>query len=451
MRMIVGLFDRFADAAGAVRALEGSGVERARISLVASRSQVTTLGDTPDGATDAADGAVTGAVVGGLTGLVTGLAAFAIPGVGPFLGTGVLAASFAGAGIGVVAGGVIGALTDAGVSEPEAHVYAEGIRRGGTLVAVSAAEGEVHRVTEILDRNGSINVRDRADLRRGPGATTPAINDDHQRSDTMSGSSHPGDEAGRLDRIDEKRERPRPEKAPAFAQPGDGAAAPDLSRGSPPPLGEFRAGVDVAAAPGMIDRPAVGEAHRTGVHIPNPGQEGLRGPHHLSSASQETTMVGSPELEDRAQYVDPADLDALQQVEPSRGGASPIATGEGPAACETARPNGAAGDRVESVRETSRKLDLGRGADWGSEFDRYEEDFRRDFQSRPGSDYTFDDAKVAYRHGCELACECNGGQEDWGSVESEARRRWEESHPTGTWPRVRDAAHYAYDRVRSKA
>lgn len=42
--------------------------------------------------------------------------------------------SVAGAAVGGAAGGIVGALTDSGIDERDAHVYAEGVRRGGTLV-----------------------------------------------------------------------------------------------------------------------------------------------------------------------------------------------------------------------------------------------------------------------------------------------------------------------------
>jgi len=46
-------------------------------------------------------------------------------------------------------GGLIGALTDHGVDKDQADIYAEGIRRGGTLVSVrtsDARELEVERI-----------------------------------------------------------------------------------------------------------------------------------------------------------------------------------------------------------------------------------------------------------------------------------------------------------------
>ena len=46
-----------------------------------------------------------------------------------------------GAGIGAVIGGLIGALTSVGVTREDAAYYNEGVRRGGTLLAVK------HKIT----------------------------------------------------------------------------------------------------------------------------------------------------------------------------------------------------------------------------------------------------------------------------------------------------------------
>ena len=78
----------------------------------------------------------------------------AIPGVGPVVAAGWLATTALGAVAGGAAGGVIGALTQAGVDEEDAHVYAEGVRRGGTLVTVRADEAIALRADTILDRSG---------------------------------------------------------------------------------------------------------------------------------------------------------------------------------------------------------------------------------------------------------------------------------------------------------
>jgi hypothetical protein len=57
-----------------------------------------------------AEGAGISSAVGGVGGLLAGLGAFAIPGIGPVVGAGWLAATLIGAAAGGVAGGLIGSL-----------------------------------------------------------------------------------------------------------------------------------------------------------------------------------------------------------------------------------------------------------------------------------------------------------------------------------------------------
>ena len=95
-------------------------------------------------------GAVAGTAVGGGLGLLAGIGALAIPGVGPVVAAGWLVATLAGAGVGAGAGGLLGALTGAGVGEEESHVYAEGVRRGGSLVSVRVPDGREAEVAALM-------------------------------------------------------------------------------------------------------------------------------------------------------------------------------------------------------------------------------------------------------------------------------------------------------------
>src|SRR5215207_4031850 len=174
-RTITAMFDRYQDALEAVRRLEAAGVAQSDISIVsndpAHRTQDNT---TPAGATtartdtddDTGTGAGTGAslgtLLGGGAGLLAGLGMLAIPGLGPVVAAGWLASTLVGAGAGAATGGLVGALTGAGIDEADAHTYAEGIRRGGTLVTVRAEEAQANRVIDILDDEGTVNVDDRA-------------------------------------------------------------------------------------------------------------------------------------------------------------------------------------------------------------------------------------------------------------------------------------------------
>ncbi len=149
------LYDDYGKAQEAVRALEASGFTDSEVSLA---SRFRDNGELVDDASGAATGASIGAVAGAGTGLLTALGVIAIPGVGPLVAAGVLATTLAGAATGAAAGGILGALTNYGVSEEDAHVYSEGIRRGGTLVTVQAADNRAQMARDILNRYDPVDI-----------------------------------------------------------------------------------------------------------------------------------------------------------------------------------------------------------------------------------------------------------------------------------------------------
>lgn len=152
MKTVTGLFDDYSDARSTVSKLEAAGVPSNDISIVSNKAG--RIDRDNDVAEDAATGAGIGAAVGGAGGLLTGLGLMAIPGVGPVVAAGWLAATAAGAVAGAVAGGaaggLIGALTDSGVSEDDAHLYAEGVRRGGSLVTAKVDDARASEAQAIL-------------------------------------------------------------------------------------------------------------------------------------------------------------------------------------------------------------------------------------------------------------------------------------------------------------
>jgi hypothetical protein len=155
-----GLFDDYSDARAAVRALEARGIPSDDISIVSNNVDERQTGDT-DAAEGAGTGAGIGAAVGGVGGLLTGLGIMAIPGVGPVVAAGWLAATAAGAAAGAVAGGaaggIIGAMTESGVPEEHAHVYAEGVRRGGTLVTARVEENLYAEAEAVLRQSNWVD------------------------------------------------------------------------------------------------------------------------------------------------------------------------------------------------------------------------------------------------------------------------------------------------------
>ncbi|MDB5501289.1 MAG: hypothetical protein JWR89_1191 [Tardiphaga sp.] len=141
------LFDHCSDAQRAVLGLKEAGVAPDDISLIANNADKWYA---PDFAAGAGKGAAIGAGFGGFGGLLAGLGLLAIPGLGPVVAAGWLAAVAAGAVAVGAAGGVIGMLAEAGVAVNDAEVFAESIRRGGSLVSARVDAADKERLEEIL-------------------------------------------------------------------------------------------------------------------------------------------------------------------------------------------------------------------------------------------------------------------------------------------------------------
>jgi hypothetical protein len=156
---VVAVFDDRDDAQDAINALRDAGFMADDISILArDRDVAGRLAD--DTGTEAAAGAATGALAGGLLGGVAGwlvgIGALAIPGVGPIIAAGPIAAALGGAALGAAGGGIIGALTGAGVPEDEARYYDEEFRRGGIVVTVQA-RGRYDEARRLLHEHGGMD------------------------------------------------------------------------------------------------------------------------------------------------------------------------------------------------------------------------------------------------------------------------------------------------------
>jgi len=153
-RTVTGLYDSYDAASRTVRDLEAANIPDSDISIVAHES-------TGGAAVGAGTGASAGAVIGGGAGLLAGLGILAIPGVGPVVAAGWLVATavgaVAGAAAGGATGGLIGSMTSAGVSRDDADFYAEGVRRGGSLVTARVDETQVATAELIMKRHGRID------------------------------------------------------------------------------------------------------------------------------------------------------------------------------------------------------------------------------------------------------------------------------------------------------
>ena len=187
-RTVVAIYDSFQTANEAVRELVENGFPRETISIVANSiaaerkmpPEPAVKGPVADetGA-GAGFGAGIGAAIGVVGGLLVGLGALTIPGFGPVLAAGPLAVALStltGAGVGAVAGGftggLLGALIGLGIPEEEAEYYAEGVRRGGVLVAVQADAYNADQITGFLGKYHPMDLQAQAAQWRAQGWST---------------------------------------------------------------------------------------------------------------------------------------------------------------------------------------------------------------------------------------------------------------------------------------
>ena len=162
MRILSALFDSYDEAASAVRSLKDAGIPADDISLVANNAKGLIKEEThTHSETIAPIGAGLGAATGAGVGLLAGLGALAVPGIGPVVAAGWLLSTAVGAALGATSGGILGALLKAGVTEDDAHVYAEGIRRGGTLVTARVDESRADSANAILQAAKGVDIKAR--------------------------------------------------------------------------------------------------------------------------------------------------------------------------------------------------------------------------------------------------------------------------------------------------
>ncbi len=148
----VGVFHDSEQARHALDELKSAGYSENEIGFLLRASATRSEDDT---LSSAATGAVEGGMIGGVLGAA---AALLIPGFGPAIAGGILLATFGAAGMGALAGSIIGTLVSIGVPEEEAHHYQRELENGHTIVTVKTTSGYDDALA-IMRRNGAIDAK----------------------------------------------------------------------------------------------------------------------------------------------------------------------------------------------------------------------------------------------------------------------------------------------------
>jgi hypothetical protein len=159
---VFGIYPSYANVESGVDGLKAAGFNNRDISVLFSQSAGSKDfahekgTKAPEGATA---GAGTGVVLGGVMGWLLGVGALAIPGLGPFIAAGPIMAALAGAGVGGTVGGIAGALVGVGIPEYEAKRYEGKVKHGGILLSVHSDSSDgTKRAKLILEATGAQDI-----------------------------------------------------------------------------------------------------------------------------------------------------------------------------------------------------------------------------------------------------------------------------------------------------
>ena len=405
---VVAIYDEFDTARDVVEDLVEAGYNRDNISLVANDAsgEYARYIDTDDDDVSAGEGAGFGAVVGGLIGLGVAL----IPGIGPVIAAGPFAAAALaglGAATGAVTGGIVGGLVDLGVPEEEAGYYAEGLRRGGTLVSVTTDDATVSRAQQIMNRHNPIDLEKRAT---------------HWRESGWTGYDHTA-EPYTADRL--TTERTMYNTVDTAGEQRFDVVEEELQVGKREVEG---GGVRVRSY--VTSRPVEEQVRLREEHV-HVERHPVNRP--ATEADFNTFKEGVMEVtEHHEEAVISKQARVIEEVVIGK----------------------EATERTETIRDSVRRTDvevenIGTTNTRYQPYETYETNWRTDYDTNyRSSGYSYDQYSPAYRYGYSLATNNDYAGWDWNRLEPEARRRWEDRNPS-TWDQFKNAVQRAWNDVRS--
>jgi uncharacterized protein (TIGR02271 family) len=415
---VVGVFRDRSEAEKAVEELKRAGFRDDQIGFVTRRDDgtgtATTATDRDAEGTDRGTGAATGAVAGGVLGAIIGAgAALLIPGVGPVLAGGILAAALGGAAIGAAAGGLIGALTGLGIPEEEAEYYNTEFESGRTIVTVKA-DGRYQEAYDILHRFGAYDYRGREAM---AGTTSGAPVGAAMKTSTAP-SARQQDQ--REIRVPEVEERLQVEKRPV--QQGEVRIEREVheeQKNVPVTLTQEQVHVDKRDVPERPLREGE-EAFQEGtIRVPVRGEEAV--------ARKEAVVTGEVVVNKERTTEQQQVADTVRRTE--------VHVDQGRMG-ETVAP-------ADQQRVTPTSTN---GGSWAEAMPRY----RGYWQSRYGtSGGRWEDYEPSYRYGWEMRNDPRYAGRNFDEVEADLQKDWRQRYPSTPWDKAKAYVREAWTDVKS--
>ncbi len=424
-KTVVGLFDTHSGAERAVQELHRQGFTKDEVSLVANNTtgiyntDTSTSVNQEEAAEGAGSGAIGGTVVGGGLGLILSLGLLVIPGVGPVAAAGTLAtvlgSTALGAGIGAAAGGLIGAMIDSGVPESEANVYAEGVRRGGTLVMVTTSDARADDAVAVLEASDPVNVEERETGLRESG--WQGFDPEGQPYEASEMESYRNAAAHTPRTTERNQNRSHADTVIPVVEEELQVGKRQVERGK------------VRVHTQIEERPVEEQVRLRDEKINVERRPANR---ELTEADQAAFKERNFELtETREEAVVDKQAHVVEEVVVDKSVA----------------------DRTETIHDTVRRTDVevqNTGMQQSSRYEDYATDFRTYYdQNLAAGGRNYNSYDPAFRYGHTLASDTRYRDQDWNTVERDARTRWERDQP-GTWEQFKDSIRYAWDKVRGR-
>ena len=307
---------------------------------------------------------------------------------------------------------------------PETEDYREIIRRGGAIVSVDVSDVQTDLACDVMRRTGAGDIEERAKAWR-------------QRSDEASAREQERDRGMSRDepplasRQQESFGRQQQQSTKIWREPS--------TVGDDMPLREQ------ASMPGSDTSDVAGtQTHHT-TRWSSSGSDSSSRMQQVSTRTEDRMPAPSSES-DQPGFSSGVPGDASDM---SEGASTPVSrrAGAGLSSEESEWRNDAA-NAPASERASSAGYAGDPGLDTFTDDSSYDEEFRRDYDSRyANADAPYDDYRRAYTHGVSVARDERNRGRDWREVEASARQHWEAHYPESAWERFKAAVRHGWERV----
>ncbi|MGE5611955.1 MAG: YsnF/AvaK domain-containing protein [Bacillota bacterium] len=281
-------------------------------------------------------------------------------------------------------------LSRYGVPADDARLYQEGLRQGGTLVALVTDDAQADEAANIMNTHGAKDVGHLIGQRqRMAGAAPSAQPTAHPTTQPVQGEAH-------IPVVEEKVKIGKREVE----------------------TGGVRVSTQVSEKP--VEQQV--RLHEEQVKVERRPVDRPASTADISKQPGETIEV----RETREEPVVQKEARVVEEVVVSR----------------------EAQERTETIHEKARRQDVQVEKLSESDYAKLDPDFRSEFQRTHGtSGGTYDEYAPAYRYGFNLFNEDRYRGKEWSAIEPDVRRDWEQRHPGSSWDRFKDAIRYSWDRV----